>query len=1456
MERLIPAILAAVCYVPLLLTHRGMVGADTKAYLYLDPSRLIARAPSLWDPNTGMGTVTHQNIGYLLPMGPWYWLGRAAHLPMWVTQRLWIGTLLFLAALGVVYLLSALGLSARAVLVAALGYALTPYLLEYVARISAILMPWAAMPWMVGLVIRGLRRGGWRHPAAFALVVALCGGVNATSLIYAGVAPVLWVVFAVWVVREISFARAWATVLRIAVLTLLTNVWWMAGLAVQAGYGLDVLRYTETVPVVASTATPIEVLRNLGNWYFYGRDAVAAWIQPADLYTRQVWLLAVSYLVPLVAFVSSAVVRWRFKLYFVALIMVGTIIAVGAYPYAHPSLLGAFLKYLANGSSAGLAMRSVGRAVPLISLGTAVLVGTGIDALSRRVTVPRLNAVTAVVIGLIVVNMVPLFTGKIVDDNLQRPEQIPSWWTQAAAFLDQGGSATRALELPGADFSHYRWGTTLDPVTPGLMDRPFVGRELIPMGSPPSADLIRAIDEELQSGILDPSVLGPLSRLMSVGDVVLRSDLQYERFLTPAPQPTWLEFNPPPPGLASPKLFGPPVPLATKVPLVNESSIATPASAPDPPPVAIYGVPGALDIVRTEPVDGPVIIAGDGTGLVDAAASGVLPPAGGPARAPVLYAGDLTASQWQQAMGEGADLVLTDTNRKRAERWGTIQDVEGYTEQAGEQPLVNDPTDAPLPLFPGAGDDAYTVAEERGVAQVRATGYGNPVSYEPWYRPDLALDGNPNTAWEVAAFSNPVGQALQIDLAAPVTADHVTLVQPLVGAKERWITKATLTFDGGRPVTVNLQDSSRTAAGQIVNFPTRTFSQLTVTIDGINFGVRADYSGGSPVGFSEVSIPGVQVNEFVRLPTDLLDAAGAASTDHRLIILLSRKRSDPIDSYKSDEEQALARTFSLPAGRTFDLGGQARLSMLAPLSVIDSLIGRPATADGGIVMQASSSMAGTLLAAPDAALDGDPTTAWTSDLRLPALGQWLEADLPAPQTIDHLDLQLVADGSHSVPTQIRVDVGNASQLVNLPAVKDGPKGNVVTVPVNFAAATGDRVRVTVLAVRAVKTLNYFSKTAEVLPVGVAELGLPNDLVSAPPAALDGACRTDLLTVDGQPVGIKITGSTADALAGRPLDVSLCGPPLDLGPGSHDLKAQPGLGTGINLDSLTLGSAAGGQPLTLLPGGQVPPQTSDIPGSTAASPAVKILSQGRTNLRLSLNRTSQPFWLVLGESNNSGWTATINGHALGAPRTVDGYANGWLVTPAQFGGGQGPVTAVLDWTPEHNVRIALYISGAAILFCLLIVGLARDRWPISTGGGGPEGLAPDWTGGLPRRPALARPWSSAGTDLSRRGRVLATVAATVIAGLVITPIAGLLVGAATAAVMWRPRWRGLLPIGAVIAVGISSLYIIELQFRYRFPAKLDWPQHFAKVVSLTWVGIVLFGVDALVEWLRNRPRPSS
>ena len=41
------AVLAALAYVPVLLTKPGKVVADTKSYLYLDPGRLLDRAVSM-----------------------------------------------------------------------------------------------------------------------------------------------------------------------------------------------------------------------------------------------------------------------------------------------------------------------------------------------------------------------------------------------------------------------------------------------------------------------------------------------------------------------------------------------------------------------------------------------------------------------------------------------------------------------------------------------------------------------------------------------------------------------------------------------------------------------------------------------------------------------------------------------------------------------------------------------------------------------------------------------------------------------------------------------------------------------------------------------------------------------------------------------------------------------------------------------------------------------------------------------------------------------------------------------------------------------------------------------------------------------------------------------------------------------------------------------------------------
>ncbi|MGH9299858.1 MAG: alpha-(1-_3)-arabinofuranosyltransferase domain-containing protein, partial [Acidimicrobiales bacterium] len=469
------AALAAVAYVPLLLTKPGMVAADTKQYLYLDPGRLLASALSMWDPSVAAGTVTHQNIGYLFPQGPFYYVLEAwLRLPPWVAQRLWMGSLLFVAGAGVRYLARVVGLARGGVIVAALAYELSPYSMQYIERISAILLPFSALGWMLAFTILALRRGGWRYPALFAIAAAGAGGTNATSIIYAGLAPVLWVFYSWLGTREVTWRQALSGSLRIALLTLATALWWIAGLAVEGSYGINVLRYTETLPAVASTSVASEVTRGLGYWYFYGSDRLGPWLAAAVDYQRRLLLVATSFAVPALAVLAAAFVRWRERAYFVIIAFVGIVLAVGTHPYGHPSVAGSGLKEFMTRTTAGFALRSSDRATPLVVLGLAVLLGAGVSALFSRVRTRAVPlAVAALCCAIVVVNATPLLTGAAVAANFERTANLPAYDYEAGHWLDQhGSSSTRVLVEPGQDFGDYTYGDTVDPIWPGVTTRP------------------------------------------------------------------------------------------------------------------------------------------------------------------------------------------------------------------------------------------------------------------------------------------------------------------------------------------------------------------------------------------------------------------------------------------------------------------------------------------------------------------------------------------------------------------------------------------------------------------------------------------------------------------------------------------------------------------------------------------------------------------------------------------------------------------------------------------------------------------------------------------------------------------------------------------------------------------------------------------------------------------------
>ncbi len=1442
------SLLALLAYVPPLLTAPGRIAADTKQYLYLDPGRLLARSVSMWDPHVGMGTVTHQTIGYAFPMGPYYWLLDQIGSPAWVSQRLWLGSLLFAAGLGVLYLLRTFGLRGPGVVVAALAFMFTPYVLDYAARISVLLMPWAALPWMIAVIRKALREKGWRYPAIFALIVQVVGGVNATALIFAGIGPVLWILYAWLVAREVDARRAVGVAVRTGALTLLTSLWWISGLRMQGTYGLDVLKYSETVQAVALTSTPNEVLRGLGYWFFYGQDRLGPWIEAARDYTQHSWVILAGYGLVVLSLLAAAFVRWRHRLFFVLLLFVGVVISVGAHPYASSTPLGALFKSFANSSTAGLALRSTGRAGPLVVLALAVFFGLAVNSafrwLQTRGKVALAYAVPLLAGVLIFVNFPALVDGTFYGKNLQRDAKLPAYWTQAIAALDRGDHQTRILEEPGADFASYTWGNTVDPITPGLTDRPYVARELIPYGTPGTADLLNAIDRRLQVGVADPAGLVALWRRMGIGDVVARNDIQYDRYDLVRPENLAAVLNAAP-GLGPATGYGPPSQFPLPAGYTDEVSLAPPANAALVAPVEVYPVTDATKIVRGESTQHALMVSGDGEGLVDVADVGLLDGAG-----VVRYSASYpSAASLRAATSPGDVLVVTDGNRLRARRWSSVTETVGFTEQAGgaDQPLTTDPGDARLDVFPGEQPSALTTTDQIGVQRVAATAYGNTNTFWPEDRPAAAFDGDPTTAWRTQAFGDARGQRIEVDLDGRITTDHVNLVQPLNGGRDRYITNAVLTFDGGHALNVVLDARSRTVAGQTITFPTRAFHSLSIRVVQVNDHRPNLFGQADPVGFAEIRLRDahaahdVRLDEVEQMPTDLLGALGGSSGDHPLVLVMSRDATRSVPA-RAQPELSISRQFALPARRSFDLTGNATVSTDAPDATIENAL-RPGDATAGRLVSSSDFLAGCLSCRADGAFDDDPATVWQTPFDR-VVGQWAEADSARPVTFDHLDVAVIADGRHSVPTRLRVDVDGVSRELTVPIIADTSTPNGMTnVHLAFPAMRGRKIRVTIDGVREERTRLFTTAATRIDPVGIAGFGLPAVSVSrANTGSVDSGCRSDLVAIDGDPVPVRVRGAVGAAQTPMGLTVTPCSGAISLATGTHVLTTAEGKHVGFSIDRLVLASGSAAVPVGVADGHV----NVSSPASTPA--VVDVVHDGDTKLRVHVTKATKPFWLVLGESQSPGWRAhVVGGRGLGGSQLVDGYANGWLVTPPA----SGSFDVVFEWTPQRQVWAAIWLSLLGALACagIIVFTWTRRRSVITTAntplpGDGDVNLGWD-LGGSARAPN-GRP----GTRI----RWLAPLTAGLLGALVVAPWVGALAAAVVFAMVVRPRLRPIVMLVPAALLALCGLYIVVEQYRYRYPPVFEWPTVFPHARTLAWIAVVLLMADGVVEILRSRAGP--
>ncbi|MEO8264641.1 MAG: alpha-(1-_3)-arabinofuranosyltransferase family protein [Ilumatobacteraceae bacterium] len=1367
-QRLGVSALALLAYLPALLAVPGRMPSDTKLYLYLDPGRLISDAPYTWDNRQFAGWVPHQTVTYLWPSGPWYWLFEQLRVPDWVAHRLWIATLLFAGGLGVRWAARHLGLAGAGAITAAFVYQLSPYILPYLSRTSLMLLPWASVGWLVGLTVRSATRTKWRDPAIFALVIFTVGSPNATALAMIAPAPVLWLANAAWQ-RSVPWRRAVAAALRIGGLSLGVSLWWIAMLAVQGRHGADVLSYSETLEAVSFTSVSTETLRGLGYWLFYIRDPTGFATSASADYLESGRIIAIGFLLLICCVAGIALTRWSQRRYAAMLVLVGIVLAVGVHPIANPSPLMSRLA-TSSRSTLSLAVRSSTRALPLSNLGLALGAGALATAASTLIARrrPRLRLLApSIVIWLAVLNLPALFDGGFVDPALERDQSPPAAWQQAAAALDDGSMEHRVMQLPGAEFGAFRWGYTVDPPLPGLTAKPLITRDLLPLGSPAAMDLLYALDDRAQANTLDPASIAPVARFFAADTIWVSNDMAFERFRTPRPELTNALFAARPTGLAEPTTFGTPTPNVPELATLDETALAKAVIGEPVPPVELVKVDDPAAMVRA--AKRLVVLAGSGDGIVDASAAGLLQ--GDEA---VLYAADLGSTD----RVNDADLVIvTDSNRDRAHQWRGTQDVVGFTETGGPgtDVLQRDSADQRLPVFADQSPTHQTTATVDGL-DVRATSYGEPFAYRPEDRPAMAVDGDPTTAWLVADRFDPIGQS--IDVSGDLTG--LSLQQSQQSGASRMISTVRLDFGNATASVVDLGDASLHGGGQAIDVPPGS-SSVRITILAVAPRPGATDPGASAVGFAELGL-GSHV-ETVRLPDDLRSVASSTP----MAIVLTRLRTDPLNRWRSDPEPRIIRQFDLDANRRFTPQIVLRRDARAPDDVLNRLAGvDSATSNRRLIGDPQSTAAH--------AIDGDPTTAWTSPFS-DIGGSTLTIPLVPSGATASLTITQPTDDSHSTITRVTVTVGGASTTVDVPPPDADGRSTI-----EFSAATGPSLSLSVDEIAPRTTIDRRYAETTVLPVAIRELGAVS-IAASRQVGQAPECRTDLVEVDGQAIPVQLSSDTiAQLLAGSSATVTMCGPlPIDLEAGTHQVSTAPGSTTGIDVDQVVL--------------------RSGIEPAETAPPTVTV-QRTRTSRTATITDCPGGCWLILGEGYNDGWQAELAGKSLGAPRQISGGFNGWRLP-----GSTSPVTVTMTWTPQRTMWFGMGLAALSVLACAILIWRDKARDDVR----GPATPVPQWP------PAI----------VGRRRAFVTAAALVVLTGLVISPKYGVLAGVVGLAVVWfkRPLVAGA---ASLALVGGLAVLIVRRQLRYRLVANPSWPAAFDDLHRLGLLVVVLLFASTIAD----------
>jgi arabinofuranan 3-O-arabinosyltransferase len=1236
-ERLRLATLCLLLVLVVFAQDSGGTASDTKIDLFTDPARFLTKALSLWDSTGNAGQLQNQAYGYLFPTGPFFLLCHWIGLEPWVAQRAWAAALVVAAFLGTTRLARRLGVAGFwAPVAAGLTYALAPQILSELFSISAGLTPTVALPWVLLPLVRGAECGSPRRAAALSGVALLCaGGANAAATVAILPAPALWLLCRRRGPRRAALLRWWAAAV------VLAGAWWAIPLLLFGKYSPPFLDWIEAAQNTTAPTSVSANLRGVEHWESYLGPGVwpAGWI----LVRAGAAILATTAVVALG--LAGLARRSPHRLFLLGCLGAGlTILSIG---HLAP-VTGPFAAQFQGALDGPLvAFRNIHKFDPLIRLPVAIGIGAAVSGLripwwqsvrspggTLRVPGRALLATVLAVVALIAVS--PVLSNRLLPQS--RAQAVPPWWRAAGVWLDQHSRAGRTLVVPGASTPTYFWGSTIDDALQPVTDAPWIVRSSIPLAPAGTIRLLDAISSRLDTGHRDDALAALLAR-SGISYVLVRNDLDTAASLsTPYNIVRSTLLNSP--GFTLQAGFGPTLDGPSDGRVVDAG-----AGVPRPA-IEVFGVQNALPRAGLAAAADAVTADGSSDNL------GALVERGLPPERPVLFGADATA------LADAGPLssVRTDGIRRQQADFGSTA-VKSSTLTAAEPYLgrraAYDYLPSPAPVLSSM---SYT-----GIRSVTASSSGAGV-YAPFNRspangPFAAVDGDPNTAWRSAAFSGAVGQWLELDLQAPISAASFT-VRFLPTAGEYPSRLTVQTSGGGQTYQV-----AATPAPQTFTLPAGATSRLRLT-------VRATTGGsfGAGVAIADLTVPGVHPQRTLAMPgtraSDMLAFDAAPGFRDGCLDVEAIPHCSAELAAAGEEDGELSRRLSLASARSYRAYAQLRL---LGGSVVDAAL------DLGRSIRATATSVNSTdpRGRPGAAVDGDPSTAWTAAAGDPTPS--LTVQLGAVRTIRGLHLRGVTSAAATAaarPLAVQVRVGSYRWKGPVPA--DGR--------IRFPRVVkGRTVVLTVEEASLLPSVSTLDGQARLLPVAIGEVSVDGGgatPVTAPTAAVRLGCTKGVrLVLDGRSIPLAVTAARSDVLAGRPVTATVCdGRAIELRAGGH---------------TLTVAGPTGVLPRTLTLTDGIDLRRTSAPAGTAT------ITRWRDTQRRLLVSTSARAVLVVHENFNAGWSARVGVQHL-QPVRIDGWEQAFVL-PAGTSG-----TVLLSYGPQPLFGAALLVGLLAVL---ALLGLA-------------------------------------------------------------------------------------------------------------------------------------------------------